>query len=151
MEAQYSTAWDNEYDPRQVFNSTFDRIHANSSYQPDSHVAYTSNRLRIGDVLQKVVMSQYKNSTVNCVNCKGNKTVDFIADTGASDTFTNDLTDFTTFKELNGSVQTADESSSLNIAGYGTVFLRHEVIIKGKKHSVMSKISPVYYAPDMAY
>ena len=50
-----------------------------------------------------------------------------------------------------GSVQTADESSSLNIAGYGMVFLRHEVIIKGKKHSVMSKISLVYYAPGMAY
>ena len=96
-------------------------------------------------------MSQYKNSTVNCVNCKENKTVDFIADTGASDTFTNDLTNFTTFKELNGSVQTADESLSLNIAGYGMVFLRHEVIIKGKKHSVMSKISPLYYAPGMAY
>ena len=43
------------------------------------------------------------------------------------------------------------KSSSLNIAGYGMVFLRHEVIIKGKKHSVMSKISPVYYAPGMAY
>ena len=96
-------------------------------------------------------MSQYKYSTVNCVNCKENKTVDFIADTGASDTSTNDLTDFTTFKELNSSIQTADESSSLNIAGYGMVFLRHEVIIKGKKHSVTSKSSPVYYAPGMAY
>ena len=39
LEAQDSTAWDDEYDPRQVFNSTFDRIHANGSYQPDSHVA----------------------------------------------------------------------------------------------------------------
>ena len=38
------------------------------------------------------------------MNCKENKTVDFIADTGASDTFTNDLTNFTTLKELNGSV-----------------------------------------------
>ena len=36
LEAQYSTAWDDKYDPRQVFNSTFDRIHANSFYQPDS-------------------------------------------------------------------------------------------------------------------
>ena len=52
---------------------------------------------------------------------------------------------------MNGSIQTADESSSLNIAGYGMVFLRHEVIIKGKKHTVTSKISPVYYAPGMAY
>ena len=85
------------------------------------------------------------------MNCKENKTVDFIADTSASDTFTNNLTNFTTFKKLNGSVQTADESSSFNIAGYGTVFLRHEVIIKGKKHSVTSKTSPVYYAPGMAY
>ena len=32
LEAQYSTAWDDKYDPRQVFNSTFDRIHADSSY-----------------------------------------------------------------------------------------------------------------------
>ena len=103
--------WDDKYDPRQVFNSTIDRIHANiGSSQPDSYVACTSNKLRIGDVLQKVVTSQYKNSTVNCVNCKENKSVDFIADTGASDTFTNNLTNFTTFKELNGSIQTADES-----------------------------------------
>ena len=115
------------------------------------YVACTSSKLRIGDVLQKVVTSQYKNFTVNCVNCKEKKSVDFIADTGASDTFTNDLTDFTTFKELNGSVQTADESSSLNIAGHGMVFLRHEVIIKGKKHIVMSKISPIYYASGIAY
>ena len=90
------------------------------------------------------ILSQYKNSTVNCVNCKEKKSVDFIADTGASDTFTNNLTNFTIFKQLNGSIQTADESSSLNIAGYGMVFLGHEVIIKGKKHSVTSKISPVY-------
>ena len=62
LEAQYSMAWDDEYDPRQVFNSTFDRIHANGSYQPDSHVAYTSNRLRIGDVLQKVVTCGCSNS-----------------------------------------------------------------------------------------
>ena len=63
LEVQYSTAWDNEYDPRQVFNSTFDRIHANGSYQPDSYVACTSNKLRIGDVLQKVVTSQDRKST----------------------------------------------------------------------------------------
>ena len=76
LEAQYSIAWDDKYDPRQVFNSTFDRIHTNGdTFQPDSYVACTSNKLRIGDVLQKVVISQYKNSTVNCVNCKEKKSL----------------------------------------------------------------------------
>ena len=115
------------------------------------YVACTSNKLRIEDVYNQVLTSVNKNSIVNCANCQKETAIKFITDTGASDTFTNDLNDFVMFKKMTGSIQTADDSSSLGITGYGTVFIKHKVLINGVKSTVTSKLSPVYYAPGMAY
>ena len=88
---------------------------------------------------------------MNCANCQKEKVIKFITDTGASDTFTNNLNDFVMFKKMTGSIQTADDSSSLGITSYGTVFIKHKALINGVESTVTSKLSPVYYAPGMAY
>ena len=151
MDHRYSSVFDDEYDPRQV-HSTNHKIHTKGvSSQPNMYVACTSNKLRIGDVYDRVLISVNKNSIVNCANCQKESAIKFIADTGASDTFTNNLNDFVTFKKMTGSIQTVDDSSSLGITGYGTVFIKHKVLINGVESMVTSKLSPVYYAPGMAY
>ena len=70
-------------------------------------------------------------------------TAQFIADTGASNTFT--------FVEDNGTIQTADRKAVLQVQGYGTVFIKHDIMIKGKLCTVTSKLAPVYYAPEISY
>jgi hypothetical protein len=44
-----------------------------------------------------VITKSYDASIINCVNCKKEKQAVFIADTGASATFTFDKSDFTTY------------------------------------------------------
>ena len=83
------------------------------------------------------------------MKCKENKSVQFIADTGASNTFTFDRNDFTMFTKDEGNIQTADKKAVLQIQGYGTVFIKHKITVNGKVKTVTSKLQPVYYAPDI--
>ena len=137
--------FDNHYDPRQVIFSHSDAIHANQYPQYDSHVAYNTCKHVISVDTSKI----NRNSLANCVKCKENKSVQFIADTGASNTFTFDRNDFTMFTKDEGNIQTADKKAVLQIQGYGTVFIKHKITVNGKVKTVTSKLQPVYYAPDI--
>ena len=77
-------------------------------------------------------------STVDCVSCENN--IRFIADTGASDHFTSEMLDFVTFAKMDGQVKTADEESTLEILGYGTVFIQHTIIKNGTECTVTTKL-----------
>ena len=66
------------------------------------------------------------------MKCKKDETVQFIADSGASNTFTFDKNDFVTFVEDDGTIQTADKKAVLQVQGYGTVFIKHDININGK-------------------
>ena len=92
--------FDNYYDPRQVTFSQSDAIHANQYPQYNSHVVYNACKHVISVDNSKI----NRNSLANCVKCKENKSVQFIADTGASNTFTFDKSDFTTFTEDEGNI-----------------------------------------------
>lgn len=46
-------------------------------------------------------------------------------------------------------LKTADKDIILKILGYGTVFIKHTISVGGTKYSVTTKLSPVYYAPDI--
>ena len=131
--------FDNHYNPRQV-HSLNNRIHANNliAKQHDQYVACSSSKFRIGDVYNKILFLNI--STVNCVNCKKDNTAQFIANTGASDTFTFDKLDFATFTKMDASVQTVDKKFALQILGYGTVFVKHIILINKKKVEVTTKI-----------
>ena len=74
--------------------------------------------------------------------------VEFIGDSGASATFTYDLSDFTEYHELNISLEarTANKGVPLQIKGSGTVFLKHKV---SKGHTVTIRLDPVYYIPGL--
>ena len=85
------------------------------------------------------------------MKCQKDKTAQFIADTGASNTFTFDKYDFITFVKDDGTIQTANKKAVLQVQGYGTVFIKHDIMIKGKLCTVTSKLQPVYYAPKIPY
>ena len=51
--------------------------------------------------------------------------------------------DFVTFKKMDTSVQTADGKSALQILGYGTVFVKHTILISKKEGEVMTKTAGV--------
>ena len=55
--------------------------------------------------------------------------INFIADLGASATFTNNINDISEYKRLpvTSEAHTANESKSLKIVGKGTIFMRHGV------------------------
>ena len=57
----------------------------------DDHVAYSAKHVISVD-MSKI----HRNSLVNCVKCQKDKMAQFIADTGASNTFTFDKNDFVT-------------------------------------------------------
>ena len=139
--------FDNHYDPRQVTFSQSDAIHANQYQQYDSYVAYNVCKHVISVNTSKI----NRNSLANCVKCKENKLVQFIADTGASNTFTFDKSDFTMFTKDKGNIQTANKKAVLQVQGHGTVFIKHEITINGKVKTVTSKLQLVYYAPNISY
>ena len=74
--------FDNHYDPRQVTFLSTKAIHANLYQQYNSHVAYNAKHVISVD-MSKI----NRNSLVNCAKCQKDKTAQFIADTGASNTF----------------------------------------------------------------
>ena len=83
--------FDDHYDPRQVIFSPTNAIHANLYQQYDSQVAYNAKH-----VISVDTSKIHRNSLVNCVKCQNDKMAQFIADTGASNTFTFDKNDFVT-------------------------------------------------------
>ena len=107
--------------------------------------------------------------SANCTNCKKCKSndpigvakdlvrqallkkgeIEFIGDSGASATFTNDLNDFSEYKELNETFEahTANKGVPLAIKGRGTVFLEHQVDVL--ENLVHVSLSPVLYIPKL--
>ena len=102
----------------------------------------------------------------NCKKCKGNDPIgvakdlvrqallkkgeiEFIGDLGASATFTNDLNDFSEYKEFveTNKAHTANKGIPLKIKGSGTVFLEHQVNVLG--NMVHVRLSPVLYIPNL--
>jgi gag-polypeptide of LTR copia-type len=67
----------------------------------------------------------------NCVNCKNKKlnNLTFLGESGASQTFTSEISDFSTYEKITHSlqVQTADKKTVMHVVGKETVFITHEV------------------------
>jgi hypothetical protein len=90
----------------------------------------------------------------NCVNCKNKKLNDltFLGDSSASQTFTFEISNFSTYEKITNSpqVQTADKKTVMHIVGKGTVFIIHEVETNSGKISTQSKaLHPVYHIPGL--
>ena len=136
----------NHFDPRQVTLSPTNTIHANLYQQYNSYVAYNAKHVIFVD-MSKI----NRNSLVDCVKCQKDKTAQFIADTGASNTFNFDKNDFITFVEDDGTIQTADKKVVLQVQEYGIIFIKHDIMVKGKLCTVTSKLQPDYYAPEISY
>lgn len=84
---------------------------------------------------------------VNCAKCKKNKEdnkCEWLEDSGASDTFTNNCNDFIEYKEIVGQEVTM-ASTNIKIKGVGAIF----VIGKVKGKEVITQLHPVYYIPNL--
>ena len=138
--------FNDHFAPRQVTLSPTNAIHANLYQQYNSHVACNAKH-----VISVDTSKINRNSLVNCVKCQKDKMAQFIADTGASNTFTFDKNDFVTFVKDNGTIQTADKKAVLQVQGYGTIFIKHDIMVKGKLCTITSKLQLVYYAPEVSY
>jgi hypothetical protein len=89
------------------------------------------------------------------VNCKNKKLNDltFLGDSGAPQTFTSEISDFSTYEKItNGpQVQTADKKTVMHIVGKGTVFITHEVKTDSGEISTQSGVlHPVYHIPGLS-
>ena len=89
----------------------------------------------------------------NCVKCKDKESSDltFPGDSGASQMFTSEISDFSTYEKItNGlQVQTADKKIIMHIVGKGTVFITHEVETNSGKISTRSGVLHVYHIPGL--
>jgi hypothetical protein len=127
--------FDDHYHPRQVLHSLNVTKLIDLTLQQYPDVVKTTDTVDTSSTLNRklvckihkitidVITKSYDASIINCANCKKEKQAVFIADTGASATFTFDKSDFTTYHKMKGGVETADKRATLNIEGYGTVFV----------------------------
>ena len=91
----------------------------------------------------------------NCVKCKDKKLSDltFLGDSGTSQTFTSEISEFSTYEKITNSpqVQTADKKTVMHIVGKGTVFITHEVETNSGKISTRSgALHPAYHIPGLS-
>lgn len=100
-----------------------------------------------------------------CTKCKGKKKVTFadennhehksdacewLMDSGASSSFTPDMSDFTEYEHFNELVTTNSVVNSVKIHGVGTVFISHGWRNKdGKINKRTTRLFPVFYMPQM--
>ena len=90
----------------------------------------------------------------SCSKCKGNAddTCHFLADSGASLNFTNNLNDFSEYNEIKDGprVQAASKDNQLQMCSMGAVFLTYEVVEHGKQVEKISHLNPVFYIPGLS-
>ena len=94
---------------------------------------------------------------VNCAKCKTNsktkKTIEILADSGASASFTMNKSDLTEFEQITDDdliVKTAANDNTLMIKGKGALFITHTVVSGGKSQTKTSRLYPVYYIPGLS-
>ena len=86
------------------------------------------------------------------VKTSADDTCDFLADSGASLNFTNNLNNFSEYNEIKDgpSVQTALKDNQLQVCSMGAVFLTYEIVEHGKQIEWMSHLNPVFYIPRLS-
>jgi len=88
-------------------------------------------------------INKYIDHKANCSKCKKGKKPDqiglvqWIMDSGASQHFTNNFSEYTPIKDGH-EVKTAAKSTPLQIKGKGTIFLSHKIDMKGSQIEVIT-------------
>ena len=91
-----------------------------------------------------------------CKKCEKDKNehdIDFLADSGASLSFTpyrSNLTEFEVINDDKMKVQTASKENQLRITGKGSVFFTHFVSERGKLVRMNGRLYPVFYIPGLS-
>ena len=87
-----------------------------------------------------------------CKKVRDEKDIDFLADSGASLSFTHSRSDLSEFEVIYNKmkVQTASKDSQLQIVGKGSVFFSHLVKENGRVSKMISCLYPVFYIPGLS-
>ena len=102
------------------------------------------------------VCNNINSHSANCAKCKTPKTQDTIeimADSGASISFTHMKSNLSEFEQINNSKLIAETASNtiLKIKGVGAMMLMHHVTHKGKSRVMTTQLYPVYYLPGLSH
>ena len=104
----------------------------------------------------ELVCNNISSHTANCAKCKTHKTQDTIeimADSGASISFTHTKSDLSEFEQIGNHKLVAKTASNtiLKIKGVGAMILMHRVTHKGKSHDLTTRLYPVYFLPGLSH
>ena len=102
-------------------------------------------------------IQRYHDHFVNCSKCKKGKKPDisshhdWLLDSGASQHFTNDMSDFTDYQPIESQkINTTAKHAPLEIKGKGTVFLNHYVQTPQGWLEKTTHLYPVFYIPGLS-
>jgi transposase InsO family protein len=120
---------------------------ASNSNQGWTLVASEVQELKNAKVPNKLLCT----CTSGCIHCNTMRNHSsknqWLLDSGASLHFTNSLNDFVSYRAFDGTATTATKAP-LTIEGRGTVIIKHQLHLKGKKaQTKYLRIFPVLYAP----
>jgi hypothetical protein len=151
----------NDEDPDDYMDPNFYRqVNSLTITQEEFNSLHKQLQVLVASVNSLSSDCNYKNRFIACnssycVNCNNKKLNDltFLGDSGTSQTFTSEISDFSTYEKITNSpqVQTADKKTVMHIVGKGTVFITHEVETDSGKISTQSgAFHPVYYIPGLS-
>ena len=84
---------------------------------------------------------------------KTQDTIEIMADSGTSISFTHTKSDLSEFKQLNNKnfIAKTASNTTLHIRGVGVMMLTHRVTHKGKSHSINTRLYPVYFLSGLLH
>ena len=101
------------------------------------------------------VCNKINSHSANCAKCKTQtqETIEIMADSGASISFTHTKSDLSEFEQINNKklVTKTASNTTLGIKGIGAMIITHDVTHKGKSHSITTRLYPVYYLPGLSH
>ena len=149
---------DNDFDSHAYNNfegpSGYRRFISNSSFSTLSTDKYQQLLRVLSSLESRIDLIRIYSSCCKKCDKKINKhDIDFLADSGASLSFTpyrSDLTEFETINDDGMKVQMASKENQLKITGKGSVFFTHFVKEKGKLVHMNGRLYPVFYIPGLS-
>ena len=104
----------------------------------------------------ELVCNNISSHSAKCAKCKTRKsqeTIEIMADSSTSISFTHTKSDLSEFKQVNNDKLVAKTASNaiLKITGVGAMIFMHSVTHKGKSRVMTTQLYPVYFLPGLSH
>ena len=152
----YHRGWEDNLDNKLFFDMGPNGRHR-YEYPYSSTTTTNSNQLlaAIDSAVSSIEENKIIPHALNCVKCaksRNSKTIELLADSGASLNFTNQRSDLCEYEEIESqSVMTASADSPLLAVGKGAMFISTSVLCKGKETDRIICLYPVYYIKGLTH